>query len=128
LLRVQGGDCDHRQLLLSLIYRLLRNLFGLLTILVRADLSKDVELLVLHHDNQVLRRQLHGRPQWDHDRLWLAALSRLVCRHTWTKVFPVTPATLRLPIITSAQVMTLRGFCWGTRAPTPRESEAGTAG
>ncbi|YCK35213.1 hypothetical protein ACNF49_14330 [Actinomadura sp. ATCC 39365] len=82
-------------MLLSLVYQLLRNLFGLLTILVRADLSKDVELLVLRHENQVLRRQLDGRPQWDHaDRLWLAALSRLVCRHQWTKIFPVTPATI----------------------------------
>jgi transposase InsO family protein len=95
LLRVQGSDCDHREVLLSLVYRLLRNLFGLLTILVRADLSKDVELLVLRHENQVLRRQLDGRPQWDHaDRLWLAALSRLICRHQWTKIFPVTPATI----------------------------------
>ncbi|MFI7110312.1 hypothetical protein ACIBK9_28665 [Nonomuraea sp. NPDC050227] len=82
-------------MLLSPVYRLLRNLFGLLTILVRADLSKDVELLVLRHDNQMLRRELDGRPQWDHaDRLWLAALSRLVCRHQWTKIFPVTPATI----------------------------------
>ncbi|MEV1004030.1 hypothetical protein [Nonomuraea sp. NPDC050202] len=95
MLRVQGSDCDHREVLLSLVYRLLRNLFGLLTILVRADLSKDVELLVLRHENQVLRRQLAGRPQWDHaDRLRLAALSRLICRHQRTKIFPVTPATI----------------------------------
>ncbi|MEV4177014.1 hypothetical protein [Nonomuraea sp. NPDC049709] len=72
MLRVQGSDCDHREVLLSLVYRLLRNLFGLLTILVRADLPKDVELLVLRHENQVPRRQLDGRPQWDHaDRLGL---------------------------------------------------------
>jgi hypothetical protein len=67
--------------LLSLAYRLLRCLFGLLAVLVRSDLSKDVELLVLRHENQVLRRQLRGRLRWDHaDRLWLAALSRLVSR------------------------------------------------
>ena len=30
-------------------------------VLVRSDLSKDVELLVLRHENQVLRRQLSGR-------------------------------------------------------------------
>jgi len=80
---------------LSLVYRLVGCLFGLLAVLVRADLSKDVELLVLRHENQVLRRQLSGRLRWDHaDRLWLAALSRLVSRRRWAEVFPVTPATI----------------------------------
>ncbi|MFD0688590.1 hypothetical protein, partial [Actinomadura fibrosa] len=82
-------------MLLSLLYRLVRCLFGLLAVLVRSDPSKDVELLVLRHENQVLRRQLGGRPQWDHgDRLWLAALSRLVHRRRWAEIFPVTPATI----------------------------------
>jgi transposase len=82
-------------MLLSLVYRLLRCLFGLLAVLARSDLSKDAELLVLRHENQVLRRQLGGRPRWDHaDRLWLAALSRLVSRRRWPQVFPVTPATI----------------------------------
>lgn len=63
---------------MSLIYRLVRCLLGLLAVLARSDLSKDAELLVLRHENQVLRRQLSGRLRWDHaDRLWLAALSRL---------------------------------------------------
>ena len=82
-------------MLLSLVYRVVRGLFGLLAVLVRSDLSKDAELLVLRHENQVLRRQLHGRPRWDHaDRLWLTALSRLVGRRRWPEVFPVTPATI----------------------------------
>jgi transposase len=81
--------------LLSLAYRLVRCLFGLLAVLVRSDLSKDAELLVLRHENQVLRRQLRGRLRRDHaDRLWLAALSRLVSRRRWPQVFPVTPATI----------------------------------
>jgi putative transposase len=81
--------------LLSLRYRLLRCLFGLLAVLVRSDLSKDVELLVLRRENQVLRRQLGGRPRWDQvDRLWLSALSRLVDRRRWAEIFPVTPATI----------------------------------
>jgi transposase InsO family protein len=64
-------------------------------VLVRSDLSKDAELLVLRHENQVLHRQLHGRLRWDHsDRLWLTALSRLVGRRRWPEVFPVTPATI----------------------------------
>jgi len=81
--------------LLLLAYRLVRGLFGPLAALARSDLSKDAELLVLRHENQVLRRQLGGRLRWDHaDRLWLAALSRLVNRHRWPEVFPVTPATI----------------------------------
>jgi putative transposase len=78
-----------------LLYRLVRGLFGLQAVLVRSDLSKDVELLVLRHENQVLRRQLCGRLRWDHaGRLWLAALSRLVSRRRWPEAFPVTPATI----------------------------------
>ncbi|MGN9789469.1 helix-turn-helix domain-containing protein, partial [Nonomuraea sp. ZG12] len=63
--------------------------------LIRSDLSKDVELLVLRQENQVLRRRLDGRLRWGHaDRLWLAALSRLVHRRRWAEVFPITPATI----------------------------------
>ena len=66
---------------MSLVYRLLGCLFGLLAVLVRSDLSKDAELLVLRHESQVLRRQPSGRLRWDHaGRLWLTALSRLVSR------------------------------------------------
>ena len=83
-------------MLLSLVYRLVRCLFGLLAVLIRSDLSKDAELLVLRHENQVMRRLLDGRRvRWDHgDRIWLAALSRLVSRRRWPEVFPVTPATI----------------------------------
>jgi hypothetical protein len=49
--------------LLSLLYRLVRCSLGVLAVLVRSDLSKDVELLVLRHENQVLRRHLRGRPR-----------------------------------------------------------------
>jgi site-specific recombinase XerD len=44
--------------LLSLVYRLVRCLFGLVAVLARSDLSKDAELLVLRHENQVLRHSL----------------------------------------------------------------------
>jgi putative transposase len=50
---------------------------------------------VLRHENQILRRQLDSRPQWDHtDQLWLTALSRLIHDRQWAEVFPVTPATI----------------------------------
>ncbi|MGH3376104.1 MAG: helix-turn-helix domain-containing protein [Actinoallomurus sp.] len=70
-------------------------MFSLLAVLIRSDLSKDVELLVLRQENQVLRRQAGRKPRWDHtDRLWLTALSRLVNRGRWAEIFPVTPATI----------------------------------
>jgi putative transposase len=58
--RDQQHGWHHLQVPLSLVYRLLRCLSGLLAALVRSDLSKDAELLVLRHENQVLRRQLTG--------------------------------------------------------------------
>jgi transposase len=62
---------------------------------LRRSISKEAELLVRRHENQVLRRQVGGRPQWDHaDRLWLTELSRLIHRQRWAEVFPVTPATI----------------------------------
>jgi putative transposase len=95
LLRDQGRDWEHLGVLLALACRLLRCLFGLLAVLVRSDLSKDAELLVLRHENQVLRRQLSGPRRRDHaDRLWLAALSRLVSRRRWPEIVPVAPAAI----------------------------------
>ena len=47
-------------MLLSIVCRLVRCLFGLMAVLVRSDLSKDAELLVVRHENQVLRRRLRG--------------------------------------------------------------------
>jgi putative transposase len=48
----------------------------------------------LRHENAVLRRHT-GRVRYQPaDRLWLAALSRLIPRRRWGEVFAVTPATL----------------------------------
>src|SRR3954463_2344258 len=49
---------DRRMLLLSILYRLLCSLLGVTAVLMRRDLSKDVELLVLRQENIVLRRQV----------------------------------------------------------------------
>ena len=60
----------------------------------RGDRAKDAELLVLRHENAVLRRHV-GRVRYESaDRVWFAALARLIPRMRWTDVFPVTPATL----------------------------------
>jgi putative transposase len=55
---------------------------------------KDAELLVLRRENAVLRRHA-GRVRYEPaDRLWFAALARLIPRACWPGIFPVTPATL----------------------------------
>src|SRR5229473_5113002 len=60
----------------------------------RNDLAKDAELLVLRHENAVLRRHT-GRVRYESaDRVWFTALTRFIPRRRWTGVFPVTPATL----------------------------------
>src|SRR5258707_8474408 len=81
--------------MIAVVYLLVRCLLGCLMVLTRHQVSKDAELWVLRHENAVLRRQI-GRVRYEPgDRLWLAALSRLVPRHRWGEVFMVTPATLR---------------------------------
>ena len=81
-------------MILSVAYLLVRKVLGCLLVLTRREASKDAELLVLRHENAVLRRQI-GRVRYQPaDRLWLAALSRLIPRHRQGEVFAVTPATL----------------------------------
>jgi putative transposase len=82
------------QVLFTLVYVIVRSVLGLLVVLFRRDLSKDAELLVLRHENAVLRRQISHVRHEPPDRAWLAALSRLIPRHHWADVFAVTPATV----------------------------------
>jgi putative transposase len=82
-------------MLLLILYRLVCWLLGPTAVLVRRDLSKDAELLVLRHENAVLRRQISRVRYAPADRVWLAALSRLLPCRRWTEVFPVTPAVSR---------------------------------
>src|ERR1039457_2454907 len=71
----------------------MRWLFGL-AVLVRGDRERSAELLVLRHENAVLRRNA-GRIRYDPaDRAWFAVLMRFIPRRRWAEVFPVTPATL----------------------------------
>src|ERR1019366_7457568 len=62
-------------------------------VLARREASRDAELLVLRHENAVLRRHT-GRVRYQPaGRLWLAALSRLIPRRGGEGL-AVTPAAL----------------------------------
>ena len=81
-------------MLLKIVYLLVRRILGLAVLVLRKDLAKDAELLALRHENAVLRRHV-GRIWYEPaDRVWFAALARLLPRRRWTEIFPVTPATL----------------------------------
>jgi putative transposase len=81
-------------MIISVGYLLVRCLLDGLMVLARREASKDAELLVLRHENAVLRRQISRVCYQPGDRMWLAALSRLIPRRRWGEVFAVTPATL----------------------------------
>ena len=64
-----------------------------LLLLFRSRDAKEVEILILRRELEVLRRQ-HPRPRLEpKDRALLAALSRLLPRRRWS-LLVVTPATL----------------------------------
>ncbi len=81
-------------MLLKIVYLLVRRILGLAILRFRGDLAKDAELLVLRHENAVLRRHA-GRIRYEPaDRAWFAALASLLPRRRWAEIFPITPATL----------------------------------
>jgi putative transposase len=89
----------------SVFYLMVRCLLGSLMVLARRQVSRDAELMVVRHENVVLRRQT-GRVRYEPaDRLWPAALSRL-------KVAPGNS------IVLLTCPFRLRGWCgdgWPTR-------------
>jgi putative transposase len=75
--------------LLKIVYLLTCRVHGVAALVFRGDRAKAAELLVLRHENAVLRRQT-GRVRYEP----ADALARLLPRRRWTENFPVTPATL----------------------------------
>jgi putative transposase len=64
-----------------------------LVLLARGDGHKDLEILVLHHQLTVLRRQI-SRPRFETaDQALLAAVSRVLPRARWS-CFLLKPGTL----------------------------------
>jgi putative transposase len=85
---VSGGA-----VLLSICYVVVRRVLQLIVLRFRSGEVKDLEIVVLHHELAVLRRQT-GRPSLTTaDRVFLAAASRLLPRPLWTS-FIMKPTTL----------------------------------
>jgi len=66
--------------LISFVYVVACRLFALVLLLGRSDRSKELEIVVLRHELAILRRQAGRPPLSAHDRLLLAAFSRVLPR------------------------------------------------
>jgi putative transposase len=81
-------------MLLKIVCLLTCRALGLAVLGLRGDRVKDAGLLVLRQENAVLRRHA-GRVRYEPgDRVWFAALARVLPRGRWSGIFPGTPATL----------------------------------
>jgi putative transposase len=77
--------------LLKIVCPLMRWLFSLAAVMVRGDRAKDAELLVLRHENAVLRRNA-GRVRYEPgDRAWFAALTRFIAPAALGRGLPGNP-------------------------------------
>lgn len=80
-------------MLVSAVYLVFCRLLELAVLLGRRERTKELEILVLRHELSILRRQIK-QPRFEpHDRLLLAALSRVLPQHGWN-TFLVRPETL----------------------------------
>jgi putative transposase len=80
-------------LLASGLYIVVCRLLELLVLFGRKDRAKELEILVLRHELSIFRRQAR-RPRFEmHDRVLLAAFSRMLPRRSWA-AFSVRPETL----------------------------------
>jgi putative transposase len=76
------------------LYWSLRRLLELVVLRRRSEREKEIEILLLRHELQVLQRQV-ARPELTQaDRALLAAFSRVLPRQAWRRSAFVTPATL----------------------------------
>jgi putative transposase len=78
---------------LSFLYLMARWLVGMLLGRLRSEHAKDVEIAVLRHQLEVLRRQVKRPELRPADRAFLAVLSRALPGRRWS-IFLVTPDTI----------------------------------
>jgi putative transposase len=84
---------QHAVMLASLLYLMLRRLLTVIAFHDRTDQAAQLEILVLRHQLEILRRRVK-RPVYRHrDRALLAAASRILPRDRWG-AFLVRPETL----------------------------------
>jgi hypothetical protein len=77
----------------SALYVVVCRLLELIVLVGRCNRTKEIEILVLRHELSILRRQA-GQPRFEpHDRVLLAAFSRMLPRRSWN-AFLVHPETL----------------------------------
>ena len=78
---------------MAFLYLALRPVLELVALCFRSTEFKELEIVVLRHELEVLRRQV-GRPRLRQaDRALLAAASRLLPRSSWSSLF-VSPETV----------------------------------
>ena len=77
---------------LSFLYRLAVRFVEILRARRMSDADTDIEILVLRHQLEVLRRQVRRARFQPADRALLSLLGRLLSRRRWS-AFLVTPAT-----------------------------------
>ncbi|SRR6266487_3295678 len=98
-------------MLLKIVYLLVRRILGLAVLVFRRDLAKDAEPRALRHENAVLRHHA-GRVRYQPaDRVWFAALARLIPAGAGPKSSP-----------------SRQRRCWPGTANWPRESTTRASG
>jgi len=76
------------RVLLKIVYLLTCRVLGVAVLVFRDDRVKAAELLVLRHENAVLRRHA-GRIRYEPaDRVWFTALTRLIPARAGPGSFP----------------------------------------
>jgi putative transposase len=97
LLDLASAGCrvgDHRRVIFPVVCLVARCLLRCVMVRGRREVSEDAGLLVLRHENAVLRGQVGRARSRPGGRLWRAALSRLIPRRSRAEVFAVGPAAL----------------------------------
>ena len=84
-----------RHQLWSFAYLPVRRVLSLLLLVLRTSGSKEIEILVLRHELEVLGRNQRRPPLGDVDRAWLCALSRLLAKERWSAFFVRLETLLR---------------------------------